>query len=220
VVARPARPDPGQLPDGDFLDLDFSDGDPRLPLVVVLHGLEGSARSTYALEMYRVLAAREIQAVGLNFRSCSGDLNRTPRLYHSGETGDLAHVLGMLRERFPGRRMGAVGFSLGGNVLLKYLGEAAGAAGAAAAVAISVPFDLAAGAVYLERGFARAYRRYLVRKLQRKTRAAVAANPMLRAAFTQAGGHVGFVAGPPWAPVFWAERRAAGFLAEQLHGET
>jgi predicted alpha/beta-fold hydrolase len=281
-----------RLPDGDFLDLDFSDDDPRLPLVVVLHGLEGSARSTYALEMYRTLRAREIHAVGLNFRSCSGDLNQTPRLYHSGETGDLAHVLGLLRDRFPGRPIGAVGFSLGGNVLLKYLGEAGKAAGTAAAVAVSVPFNLAAGAVQLERGFARAYRRYLVRKLQRKTRAkaamlrhyvsleralgartfeefddaataplhgfvnaqdyyaksssagylaairvptllihsaddpflpagaipraAVAANAMLRAEFTESGGHVGFVAGPPWAPVFWAERRAAEFLAEVL----
>jgi len=83
-------------------------------------------------------------------------------------------VLGVLRQRFPGRWLGAVGFSLGGNVLLKYLGEAAGAAAAAAAVAISVPFDLAAGAVHLERGFGRAYRRYLVRKLQRKTRAKAA----------------------------------------------
>jgi hypothetical protein len=67
-----------RLPDGDFLDLDFSDDDPRWPLVVVLHGLEGSARSTYALEMYRALRVREIHAVGLNFRSCSGDLNQTP----------------------------------------------------------------------------------------------------------------------------------------------
>ncbi|MBI2535943.1 MAG: hydrolase [Gemmatimonadetes bacterium] len=284
-----------QLPDGDFLDLDFSDLDPRLPLVVVLHGLEGSARSTYALEMYRALRARDIRAVGLNFRSCSGEVNRAPRLYHSGETGDLAYVLDLLRRRFPDRPIGAMGFSLGGNVLLKYLGEAGGAVEPAAAAAISVPFDLGAGAVHLERGFSRAYRRYLVRKLQRKTRAkaallrgrisvenvlaartfvefddaataplhgfrdaedyyaksscaqylsairvptllihsaddpflpaesiprvAVAANPFIRAAFTETGGHVGFVSGPPWAPVLWAERRAAGFLGEQLTRE-
>lgn len=121
---------------------------------MVLHGLEGSARSTYALEMYRALRARDIQAVGLNFRSCSGEVNRAPRLYHSGETGDLAYVLDLLRRRFPDRPIGAMGFSLGGN-----------------------------------------------------------------AAFTETGGHVGFVSGPPWAPVLWAERRAAGFLGEQLTRE-
>jgi len=126
-------------------------------------------------------------------------LNRTPRLYHSGETGDLASIVRLLARRFPGRPMGAVGFSLGGNVLLKYLGEVAAAAGLVAAAAISVPFDLAAGARYLERGFSRAYRRYLV-----------------RTEHTEAGGHVGFVSGPPWRPVFWAERRAAQFLAEHL----
>ena len=286
------------LPDGDFLDLDFSDVDPRLPLVVVLHGLEGSARSTYALQMYRALRARDIQAVGLNFRSCSGELNQSSRLYHSGETGDLAYVLSLLRRRFPARVIGAVGFSLGGNVLLKYLGEVLPPLRPVvkAAVAISVPFDLAAGARWLERGFSRAYRRYLVRKLQRKTRAkaallrhrisvervlaartfvefddaataplhgfrdaqdyyarsscaqylgairvptllihsaddpflppeaipraAVVGNSMLRAEFTETGGHVGFVSGPPWAPVLWVEQRAARFLAEQLSRET
>jgi predicted alpha/beta-fold hydrolase len=280
-----------ELADGDFLDLDFADRDAAAPLVVVLHGLEGSTRSGYALELYRALGRVGLQAVGLNFRSCSGELNRLPRLYHSGETGDLAFVLGLIRRRFPGRALGAAGFSLGGNVLLKYLGES-GDTGIGAAVAISVPFDLAAGARQLESGVSRLYRRYLVGKLKRKTRAkaallrgrvslrgvrrartfaefddaataplhgfanaqdyyarsssarylagvrvptllihaaddpflpasavphaAVAANPVLAAAFTARGGHVGFVAGPPWAPVFWAERRAAEFLAKRL----
>jgi predicted alpha/beta-fold hydrolase len=156
------------------VDLDFADRDPARPLVLVLHGLEGSARSAYALQLYRALREHGIQAVGLNFRSCGGELNRTPRLYHSGETGDLAFVLQLLAQRFPERPLAAAGFSLGANVLLKYLGEVGARApsgGLRAACAISIPFDLAAGARQLERGFARLYRRYLVAKLKRKTQA-------------------------------------------------
>ena len=139
-------------PDGDFVDLDF----PRLgvaegaPLVLLLHGLEGFARRGYALNIYGELALRGVASVGLNFRSCSGELNRTARFYHSGDTGDIRLVLEHLAERFPGRRLGAVGFSLGGNALLKYLGEEGGAARVAAAATVSVPFDLGAGADALE----------------------------------------------------------------------
>jgi predicted alpha/beta-fold hydrolase len=149
-------------PDGDFLDLDWAEsampaGGPRA-LVLLLHGLEGSARSGYALETYRRLARRGIPAVGLNFRSCSGPLNRGPRLYHSGETEDTRFVIRTLRARFPDARLGLVGFSLGGNVLVKYLGEEGERGqrgqGVAAAAAISVPYDLAAGARYMERGLA------------------------------------------------------------------
>lgn len=169
-----------ELPDGDFLDLDWvarsrcatpNDG---APLVLVLHGLEGCAESGYAREMYRALGSVGLAAVGMNFRACSGEPNRLPRMYHSGETGDLAHVLQMLRARYPGRPLGVTGFSLGGNVLLKFLGERGGSgdggATPGAAVAISVPFDLSAGAEWIERGFSRVYRRYLVRRLHRKVR--------------------------------------------------
>lgn len=293
-----------ELPDRDFLDLDwiqrvgsFEPGD-QLPLVLVLHGLEGSAQSKYALEIYRRLAEHGVGAVGLNFRSCSGQLNRLPRLYHSGETEDLAYVLALLAERYPGRSIGAVGFSLGGNVLLKYLGEKGQKKQKGslieAAAAISVPFKLAAGARHLDRGFARTYRWFLVRRLRNKMRAkadllrplldlrhALSAssfydfddrataplhgfrsaqdyyerssssqflrhidvptllvhslddpflppnavplgiertNPKLSTMFTKRGGHVGFVAGPPWAPVFWAERTAAEWVAARLGG--
>lgn len=286
-------------PDGDFLDLDWALGAPAHgpgPLVVVLHGLEGSAASGYALQTYRALARRGVAAVGLNFRSCSGELNRAARLYHSGETGDLRFVLTTLAARQPGRPLGAVGFSLGGNVLLKYLGEEARAGRAAvlvrAAAAVSVPYDLASGARHLSRGLARAYGYRLLRslkvKLRRKAalvaglvnvpralaartfrsfddaataplhgfagaddyyarcssaaflpdvttptrlvhaaddpflpadaipRAAVAANPCLDPCFTERGGHVGFVTGAPWAPVYWAEEVAAEFVARHL----
>ncbi len=169
-------------PDGDFLDLDWAEVSGQRvgtrPLAIVLHGLEGSATSKYALEAYRQLARRGVAAVGLNFRSCSGELNRAPRLYHSGETDDLRFVLRALASRSPARPLGAIGFSLGGNVLLKYLGEE-GRRGRrvplAAATAISVPYDLAAGAAHMEQGVARAYVWRLVRSLQRKVRARAAA---------------------------------------------
>lgn len=160
-------------PDGDFIDLDFmpEPQSPR-PIVLVLHGLEGSVRRSYVLTMLAALEAQGLWGVGLNFRSCSGELNRTARFYHSGETGDLAHVLAMLATRFPGRPMGAVGFSLGGNALLKYLGEVGESDDAPlrAAAAISVPFDLSAGARMLETGLmGRLYTFYFMRMLRRKT---------------------------------------------------
>lgn len=161
-----------ELADGDFLDLDFTpDPDPERPLVLVLHGLEGSSRRNYCLETYRALAARGVAAVGLNFRSCSGEMNRTARAYHSGETDDLGHVVSRLRDRAPERPLGLIGFSLGGNVTLKALGE--GLAGVDAAVAISVPFDLLAGSLHLESTFMgrRIYTRYFMRSLQTKIRA-------------------------------------------------
>jgi predicted alpha/beta-fold hydrolase len=170
-----------ELPDGDFLDLDWVErpettgaAAEAAPLVLVLHGLEGCAESGYALEIYRALVREGLAAVGMNFRACSGEPNRLPRMYHSGETGDLAHVLRLLRRRHPERRLGVAAFSLGGNVLLKFLGERGGSSHPdgtpTAAAAISVPFDLSAGAEWIERGFSRVYRRYLVRRLHRKVR--------------------------------------------------
>ncbi len=167
-----------ELPDGDFVDLDFAfgplrTGGQRSPVVLVLHGLEGSARSGYAKELYRSLRDLEIDSVGLNFRSCSGTLNRLARLYHSGETEDLGWVLRLLAQRYPERRRGIVGVSLGGNVLLKYLGESGEDARAyiEAAAAISVPFDLSAGASCLLRPRGRLYAAHLLRKLRRKIEA-------------------------------------------------
>lgn len=160
-------------PDGDFLDLDFApDPDPASPLLVVLHGLEGNARRGYCMESYRAAAAAGMAAVGLNFRACSGEPNLRARAYHSGETEDLRFVLEALRERFPDRSMVALGFSLGGNVLLKYLGERGGdePAGLRAAAAVSVPYDLSAGADRLQDTLmGRAlYSRYFLRSLVHK----------------------------------------------------
>jgi predicted alpha/beta-fold hydrolase len=161
-------------PDGDFLDLDFApEPRPGAPIVIVLHGLEGSTRRKYMRVAMRELGRHGLWAVGLNFRSCSGEPNLLPRFYHSGETGDLGFVLGVLGARFPGRRIGALGFSLGGNVLLRLLGErAASATGLLhGAAAISVPFDLAEGSKLLESTrMGRIYARYFLRSLQAKAR--------------------------------------------------
>lgn len=179
-VLRPTR-GPGmrrerwELPDGDFLDVDVGpEPGPRAPVGLVLHGLEGSSRRRYVLSACARLHAGGVRPVALNFRGCSGEMNRLPRLYHSGETADPAWVLARIRERWPHRGVGALGFSLGGNVLLKLLGERAdGGQGLVdAAVAISVPMDLAAGGRLLERTvMGRAYAGYFLRSLRRKVRA-------------------------------------------------
>jgi predicted alpha/beta-fold hydrolase len=159
--------------DGDFLDLDWLGGLPGAPLVLVLHGLEGSTRSHYVTGLLRQARARGWRGIALNFRSCGGELNRQPRFYHSGDTGDLDAVVRLLAEREAGVRLGAVGVSIGGNVLLKWLGELGTEVPEqlVAAVAISVPFDLAQCARGLDRGFRRAvYTEHFLRTLRRKVR--------------------------------------------------
>jgi len=162
-------------PDGDFLDLDFGpDPNPEAPLVLLLHGLEGFTQRPYMIQAAHALHAQGLASVGLNFRSCSGEPNLRPRLYHSGETEDAAHVLKFLKNRWPHRPLGAIGFSLGGNVLMKLMGERedGGSGLLGAAVGISVPYDLASGAVYLEQGtLGWLYARYFLRSLKEKVEA-------------------------------------------------
>jgi predicted alpha/beta-fold hydrolase len=154
-----------ELPDGDFIDLDWlTPVEPSGPLVVILHGLEGSSDSQYARGLLAAIGKRGWRAVVMHFRGCSGEPNRLARSYHSGETGDLTHVISALRARSRHAPLGVVGYSLGGNVLLKWLGES-GATTIDAAVAVSVPFDLACAAERLERGVSRVYQWELVRRL-------------------------------------------------------
>lgn len=161
LLRRPAQPEWRRerldLPDGDFVDLDeplFAHGPgDDAPVVLLLHGLEGFARRGYAINVYRELADWGVRSIGLNFRSCSGEPNRTAQSYHSGRTDDILQALRLLAGRWPDVPRGAVGFSLGGNALLKLLGEQGDAARGLvdAAVAVSVPYDLAAGADALDR---------------------------------------------------------------------
>jgi hypothetical protein len=144
-------------PDGDFVDLDWLHAPPDAPTLLVLHGLEGSCRSHYVGGLLRLAHARGWGGVALNFRSCSGEPNRLPRFYHSGDTDDLDLVVRILAERRPHGCIGAVGISLGGNVLLKWLGERGEDAPKQlrAAVGISTPYDLERCARVLDRGLAR-----------------------------------------------------------------
>ena len=161
-----------ELPDGDFLDLDWNGPDtPGAPLALLLHGLEGSSASPYAWGLLAAFLRRGWPAAVMHFRGCSGEPNRLARSYHSGETGDLAHVVAALARRAPGRPVFAAGISLGGNVLLKWLGETGPDAPLAGAAAVSVPLDLSRCADRLERGLSKGYRWYLVRELHRSVRA-------------------------------------------------
>jgi len=192
-VAVPLRRERLELADGDFVDLDWVDLDwvdldwvddgwidgqlghrqeslRARPRVLCLHGLEGSSRSPYLLGMLAALARRGWRGVALNFRGCSGESNRLERSYHSGETGDLDAVVRTLRARAPASPLAVVGFSLGGNVLLKWLGERGSGSGLAAAVAVSAPMVLEACAQRLERGLSRFYQWWLLRALRAKLR--------------------------------------------------
>jgi predicted alpha/beta-fold hydrolase len=166
-----------ETPDEDFIDLDFGPEPAetaQAPLVLILHGLEGSSERGYVKGAIRALLERGIASVAMNFRSCSGEPNRQPRFYHSGETEDLHWVLNTLAMRFPDRALGALGFSLGGNVMLKALGEGRSTPLRGAA-AISVPFDLAAGTQQLENTMAgRLYARLFLKSLLEKVQAKAA----------------------------------------------
>jgi hypothetical protein len=169
----PLRRERVSTPDGDFVDLDWLDGPSGTPLVLVLHGLEGSARSAYAIGLLRLVRRERWRGVVMHFRSCSGELNHQPRFYHSGETEDLALIVDRLVAREPTIRMGAVGTSLGGNVLLKWLGEHGDAVPGQlrGAVGVSVPFDLVVCARRLDRGLARLlYTSNFLRTMRRKVR--------------------------------------------------
>lgn len=231
VTARMERWD---TPDGDFVDLVRTEGEEGAPTFLFLHGLEGSVRSHYAAGTLAEAARRGWQANLLIFRTCGDTLNRAPRSYHSGETTDLDFVARRLRRERPGAPLLVAGVSLGGNVVLKWLGElgnaaltrrlagdgdgdatgtaagdaAANATGNAAgnavrtaadssprgerlppaasapppldvtaAVAVSVPFDLARSCAHIEHGFARVYGWNFLRSLRRKALAKIAQHP-------------------------------------------
>jgi predicted alpha/beta-fold hydrolase len=289
----PFRRERWELPDGDFLDIDrLAAATPDAPLVIICHGLEGSSRSGYVLGLARELASRGLGVAAMNFRSCSGELNRLPRFYHSGETGDLRQFVARVASERPGRALGLAGFSLGGNVVAKYLAERQLPAEVRAAAVVSVPFDLGlcCRAIDGPGFFPLLYRERFLRRLRHKAlkkalrfprqfdvRAIRAArtlrgyddvvtaplhgftdamdyytrcssgpllsrierplhilhaeddplipreaipedrdDPHLTWELYPAGGHVGFVSGPPWRPRRFAESRVAEVLAARL----
>jgi predicted alpha/beta-fold hydrolase len=168
----PYRRERWETPDGDFVDLDWVDPEtvvpPRIsvPTVVLFHGLEGSSQSPYARELMLAVHARGWRGVVLHYRGCSGEPNRLPRFYHSADSAEIDWVL----RRLAGAHFSpllAVGISLGGNLILKWLGEQGADAGRVlcAAVAVCAPHDLARVSVHLERGVNRIYTRNFLNTL-------------------------------------------------------
>jgi predicted alpha/beta-fold hydrolase len=160
-------------PDGDFIDLDWADGPPddrHRPLLAVFHGLEGSSRSHYALALMDFAQRRGLRGVVVHFRGCSGELNAQPRAYHSGDSAEIDWVLRRLRAEVPASPLHAAGVSLGGNALLKWLGEQGPGAGEvlASAAAISAPLDLMATGDALGEGLNMIYTRMFLASMKRK----------------------------------------------------
>lgn len=156
--------------DGDFVDLDWSRGDGGDALLVILHGLEGHSRRKYVLGMVDAARGHGLDALAMNFRGCGGEPNRKVTMYHSGWTRDLHEVLTMVASLGRYRSVHLVGFSLGGNVVLKYLGEEPSMVPdiVRGAVAVSVPCDLEDSARALARPQCALYTRYLLDQLRKK----------------------------------------------------
>ncbi|WP_429498679.1 YheT family hydrolase [Robbsia andropogonis] len=192
-AAVPYRRERWTTPDGDFIDLDWADGDAPIPLatsmpngsppaapsfkdkrplLVLFHGLEGSSDSHYARALASAALRRGWRAVIPHFRSCSGEMNLAPRFYHSGDAAEIDWILDRLAGVLPpGVPMHAAGVSLGGNALLRWLGEQGQSAHrrVRAAAAISAPLDLAAGGHSLAQGFNQIYTRHFLQTLKQKS---------------------------------------------------
>ena len=293
----PTRVERWSTPDHDFIDvLRLDSPTPGAPRLFLLHGLEGTIRSHYVGGLLHVAHDRGWGADMLIFRGCGDEPNQARRFYHSGETTDLAFAVDRILSEHSDVDLVMCGVSLGGNVLLKWLGERPETIPdqVRAAVAISVPFDLERGSRHISRGFSRVYERHFLRTLRRKAEAKLIRYPDLfdRAAlsrartlydfddvvtgpvhgfrdahdyytrssslrflrhiqrptlllssrddpflppavldevaeiarenscltveFTRGGGHVGFVHGVPWRPLYYAERRVDEFLSSNL----
>ena len=171
-------------PDGDFIDLDWAqirNAADANPLVVLFHGLEGNSHSQYASALMAATRDRGWRGVVVHFRGCGGELNRLPRAYHSGDSAEIDWILRRLKLDNPSIQLFAAGVSLGGNALLKWLGEQRDAANAivAGAASISAPVDLMASGDALGRGFNMIYTRNFLATMRRKTLAKLALFPEL-----------------------------------------
>ncbi|UJF17122.1 hydrolase [Vibrio sp. SS-MA-C1-2] len=166
-----------ELHDGDFLDLHWlKKPKANQTILVILHGLEGCSESHYIRRLFSQYyqlpptVQQQFALVVHHHRGCSGEPNRLSRSYHSGDTEDIQSTLKHLKCHYPNSRLIAVGYSLGGNVLAKYLGEHQQQSLIQKAVIVSAPLSLASCAKRLEKGFSTIYQRYLIRQLQAKIR--------------------------------------------------
>jgi uncharacterized protein len=173
-----------ETPDGDFIDVDFAEPAPQradAPMLVLFHGLEGSSASHYALAFADEARRRGMHYAVPHFRGCSGELNRAPRAYHSGDYEEIGWILQRLRAR-ASAALWAVGVSLGGNALLRWAEEAGDTASviARAVAAVSSPIDLAAGGHTIGRGFNRlVYTRMFLKSMKPKALAKLKQHPGL-----------------------------------------
>lgn len=159
-----------ELSDGDFIDVDWVDAEPDRggsdqPIAFLLHGLCGSALSPYIQSLQRLLQGHGISSAAMNFRGCSGEINRRARAYHSGCTEDVEEVFACLRAQHPHRKFVFAGFSLGGNVLLKWLADTGKRENVVGAVAVSTPFSLSYCSQALNSGMSKLYGHYFRRRL-------------------------------------------------------
>ncbi len=158
------------MPDGDTTALDWIQSDQQhdteTPTLVILHGLEGSAESPYARLLMNSAVAQGWRAAVLHARDCGEHRNRLARRYHAGETNDLRFLLKSLQTTGRCGPLLGVGYSLGGNVLLKYLGESGQSTPLSVAVAVSVPLNLHDSATALSIGFSKLYQHHLIKRMK------------------------------------------------------
>lgn len=186
LIARRApvtyRRERWNTPDGDFIDLDWTANamTASSPLLALFHGLEGSSASQYARGLMHEAMQRDWHGVVVHFRGCSGEINRLPRAYHSGDSAEIDWILRRLRAQHRGA-MFATGVSLGGNALLKWLGEQGEAAREVVqrAAAVSAPMDLHAAGRALEQGFNMIYTNNFLATMKRKSFAKLQRHPGL-----------------------------------------
>jgi predicted alpha/beta-fold hydrolase len=172
-----------RTPDADFVDVDFALPEPAAvttPLLVLFHGLEGCSDSHYARAIMRHFADRGWRALVVHFRGCSGEANLLPRAYHSGDSEEGDWILRAVHARWPQAALHAIGISLGGNMLAKWLGERErDAAFVTAAASVGAPLDLVAGGYAIGRGFSRVYSRMFLLTLRAKALAKLERYPDL-----------------------------------------
>ena len=171
-----------ELDDGDFVDIDWLDSAIDAPLVVLFHGLEGDSSSHYVLSIMGALQNLGWRGAVVHFRGCSGSPNRLPRAYHAGDSAEINWMLRRISDQnmeISSAQLYTIGVSLGGNALLKWLGEQGERAYriVAGAVAVSVPLDLAAAGQALDSGFNRVYTRHFLDTLKFKALDKVARFP-------------------------------------------
>lgn len=175
----PYRRERWTTPDGDFIDVDLIDGPTHAPLLVLFHGLEGSSRSHYAMALANAVRKFGWRFALPHFRGCSGEINRLPRAYHSGDSAEIEWILRRLRKHCGDAPLFAAGVSLGGNALAKWAGEQGARAqtAVAAIAAISAPLDLAACGHHLAKGFNRIYTRHFLATLKATSEARLQRHP-------------------------------------------